>query len=674
MQISGHARQARHKAKARMARHEATHDRRGGLSKKGVGTLQISKAKNESLYVILRWCVFLFIPKVHRHMHRKEIRELSASIIIATLSLFIVPILYLIVRPIPADIYTTFRLFSFYTPLSIGAFFWIHTSSLGLVFGVLNWGILKSSQTRPVVAGVLLSIPSLLFLSTLLLGSGELLSSYRWFFMGGLVVLAPLIGIGFLALHRRLPKKLHLIVGFLLITLIGLIYWGIATALGSVATLYPFLFVWLQSVWSFSLYLLWLVVREDLPRMITPTALVPLVLCGTAIDLSGQVEAHYIRAQTILMWRMPEVVLTYDLRGPLRLVKARSRVLFPPKHGQGVEMVDLGQLKGPTQKPHILIIVMDAFRYDRLSTTFTPHTFALAKKGTSFSHAYSPSPTTEYSLVSLMTGLRPSHLMALESIPLTFPQYLSYFGYQTGVSAPLDWNATLFPLAASGSGYQWDDLSRTRDDAKSLQMAVKRIVDAHEPRFEYVHLMGTHGPFRSADAYEIAVKVADAHIGRGIEALGARLENTIVVIAGDHGEALGEHGMWAHSQSLYEEQTRIPIVFNRVVSGPDFVSLREVPILISDLIGGDFPYFIDDPNTVVQEFHIVSTLMWRSIRRGKWAYHRRLAQGDELLFDLEKDPLEGNNLASTFPDVVMRFRATEKKVMETNTRSTFREP
>jgi len=67
-----------------------------------------------------------------------------------------------------------------------------------------------------------------------------------------------------------------------------------------------------------------------------------------------------------------------------------------------------------------------------------------------------------------------------------------------------------------------------------------------------------HAPYgdpssgRSAtDRYDEEIATADREIGRLIAALGPAAASTLIVAAGDHGEAFGEHGEYAHSIFVY---------------------------------------------------------------------------------------------------------------------------
>ena len=68
------------------------------------------------------------------------------------------------------------------------------------------------------------------------------------------------------------------------------------------------------------------------------------------------------------------------------------------------------------------------------------------------------------------------------------------------------------------------------------------------------------------------------------------LDNTVVIITSDHGEAFGDHGHFGHSYSLYLDEIGVPLVIlspgapaGRVVDSP--VSLRDLPATVVDLLG-----------------------------------------------------------------------------------------
>ena len=76
------------------------------------------------------------------------------------------------------------------------------------------------------------------------------------------------------------------------------------------------------------------------------------------------------------------------------------------------------------------------------------------------------------------------------------------------------------------------------------------------------------------------------------------LDNTLIIITSDHGEHLGEHGLFGHGKSLYSQELHVPLVIippgglvnGRIVSAP--VSLRDLPATVADVLGyqSDSPF------------------------------------------------------------------------------------
>ena len=196
------------------------------------------------------------------------------------------------------------------------------------------------------------------------------------------------------------------------------------------------------------------------------------------------------------------------------------------------------------------------------------------------------------------------------------------------------------------------------------------------------------------DAYDDCIAFLDGALGRLFEEMGRRkmLDNTLIVVTADHGEQIGEHGLYGHGRSLYREELHVPLLIvkpgrtpaGRVVAQP--VSLRDLPATVLDLVGvpnaanlpGSSLVATWDPSApprpagaevVLSEVAIrdkVSTKTDRvpalrgpmySVIAGGEVYIRG-ANGEEELFDLEADPAEERNLLEADPATpsLARFR------------------
>ena len=90
------------------------------------------------------------------------------------------------------------------------------------------------------------------------------------------------------------------------------------------------------------------------------------------------------------------------------------------------------------------------------------------------------------------------------------------------------------------------------------------------PFLLWTHLYDPHWPYdppepyrsRHFDPYVGEIAFADAQIGRLLDHLRERglLEQTLVLVAGDHGESLGEHGEEKHGIFVYDNVLRVPLI------------------------------------------------------------------------------------------------------------------
>jgi iduronate 2-sulfatase len=192
--------------------------------------------------------------------------------------------------------------------------------------------------------------------------------------------------------------------------------------------------------------------------------------------------------------------------------------------------------------------------------------------------------------------------------------------------------------------------------------------------------------------YYAGTSFVDAQIGKVIDELDrlGLTENTLIVLWGDHGFHLGDHGIWT-KHTNYEQANRIPIlIIAPGVTKPnsstrqlaESVDLFPTLAELANLPAATGPQPIDglslvpvlkDPQARVRDhaFHCFpKQTLGRAIRTERyrlveWKTPSAAPDRAELeLYDYERDPLETKNLASEQPDVVNQLRAILAKYPE----------
>ncbi len=348
---------------------------------------------------------------------------------------------------------------------------------------------------------------------------------------------------------------------------------------------------------------------------------------------------------------------------------------------------------------NVLLVTLDTTRADRIGCygnddIETPGIDRLAQEGVLFSGAVAPSPTTLPSHSSMMTGLYPYHHGArannsfrLERSHRTLAEALAENGYATGAAVSA---VVLDAQFGIDQGFQdYDDEMGPTDETDLRKIAQRRGDEtagraeawlrkhASTPFFLWVHLYDPHAPYKAPEpfaekfdhAYDAEIAYADAQLERLLGVLDelGLTDRTLVVVAGDHGEGLGQHDESEHSCLIYDSTMHVPLVMrcgSRLGGGVHvdrWVSLVDLMPTVLSLLGLQAPAGMDGidltlpPASGGQRPVFMETL--QGLTDHGWAALLGVRVGDDKLiygpeselYDVSADPFEEDDLIAAQP-------------------------
>jgi choline-sulfatase len=375
---------------------------------------------------------------------------------------------------------------------------------------------------------------------------------------------------------------------------------------------------------------------------------------------------------------------------------------------------------------NLLLVTIDTLRADHVGAYGYARSQAsfvdeVARSGVAFEHAYAAAPITLPSHATLMTGRYPpghgsrdNGMHVSKTVP-TLATALKAHGFRTAAfvaAFPLDHQ---FGLDRGFDVYS-DRLPRGPDGKPSNERPASQVVDeaigwlrtlparlapsaSRQPLapspdrfFLWVHVFEPHAPYGDAsdrrpvlDRYDQEIGVANRELMRLLGSIDAR--DTLVIVAGDHGEAFGEHGEFSHSIFVYDTTLRVPLAMrgpginsgerttnreqrtaNVVISDP--VTLADVAPTAMRLLGLTMPEAdgidlspalggagLPRRELYAESFAPLMEFGWaplRAIRSGPWKF---IAAPKPELFDIDHDASEQTNLATSRATVARELDA-----------------
>lgn len=365
--------------------------------------------------------------------------------------------------------------------------------------------------------------------------------------------------------------------------------------------------------------------------------------------------------------------------------------------------------------PNILLCTIDALRFDA-----APKMAALQNDGWCFfGNHYSVAHCSDPNYLALMTGWSPDAIKEFYDVevytqmgteftrPFLTIQYMlkKLLNYRCWAFEPV--------LVPKFYHYGFDEILwfKAEDTSDVNTPGIRQVLNSwgkDRPWFGFVRTMDCHYPYLGATDiprnklgqvdnkkvhgdYWKAVDHTNEFLGTFLGWLLEEFPNTLVFVLSDHGESLGEHGLWDHLFTLYEALVHVPLwVYcpggkgGRICAG--LTQHTDIVPTICDALGIDvqgegqswLPWLAGGGSEPDRDFlflegwgcHPVgkpedtegktAREMWkhRAIRGKPWKYvvnwHQEKGAGFEL-FNLDGDPMEEKDLSNRHPEIAKAY-------------------
>ena len=297
----------------------------------------------------------------------------------------------------------------------------------------------------------------------------------------------------------------------------------------------------------------------------------------------------------------------------------------------------------PPSRPSVLLVVVDTLRSDRLGlygwsrSETSPVLDRFAQQAVVYEQAVAPAPFTMPSMAATFTGLYPDRTgvanhstgdSLFNSPGATLAEVLHSVGYRTGGVVTNTW----LKAERQGFGRGFEGALMDAEGASSVTDQAVELLQGwgDDPFFLWAHYFDPHMPYAppaddlrrfgipsgsssvvsdfiagdfdqkqeiffngnypenqleaTRKLYEAEIRYADREIGRLFDALDTmgKSDDTIVIVMSDHGESLGDHGLFfAHDFTLYEELVHVALIVRR--PGTEAVRIK-TPVSLIDVM------------------------------------------------------------------------------------------
>lgn len=247
----------------------------------------------------------------------------------------------------------------------------------------------------------------------------------------------------------------------------------------------------------------------------------------------------------------------------------------------------------PPERPSVVLITLDTTRQDALSCYggprgLTPNLDRFAAQGVTYLEARAVAPITLPSHASMLTGLwPPRHGIRVNGVdPLpdaatTLAEAARAAGYETAAFLAAVVLGRTFGLDQGFDRYDEVERPEVKTSNQFERRNARQVVDAaigwldrrasDRPFLCWLHFFDPHEPCNppaphlmraGGQPYYGEVAYMDEHVGRFLDELDRRglADTTLVLVVGDHGESLGQHGERTHGMLAYDAVIKVPFL------------------------------------------------------------------------------------------------------------------
>jgi len=256
------------------------------------------------------------------------------------------------------------------------------------------------------------------------------------------------------------------------------------------------------------------------------------------------------------------------------------------------------KMSGGRSRPNIICIIIDAWRFDMLNEQVSPNIQRFSREAVVFKNHRSGGNASRFGVYTLIYGVYGRYwhpFLAERQGPVLFDELIR-LGYDFKILSSSKLTNPEFRKTAFIKLHPYinDTLPGKESEERDPELAQAFITwlderDTGKPFYSFLFFDAPHGPYRYPDAYEKfkpsnknpnyittgtkdavalrnsymnAIYFDDSLIGTILDTIRKKglLENTLIMITGDHGEEFYESGFWGHTSSFSKYQTQVPLV------------------------------------------------------------------------------------------------------------------